>query len=105
MERAQTKIVDSASLEGHEFTHYINNLCSVYDSIYGLLVNQSRSELKIENYNKKHANKDSIEIAIFNNDRQQAMGNITALLGMKSKVFIRDDTSMWSNFSNLLILY
>ena len=39
-------------------------------------------------------------IAIFNNDRQQAMGNITTLLGVGCKVFLRSDTSMWQHYSN-----
>ena len=34
-------------------------------------------------------------IAIFNNNRQQAMGNINATLGLGCKVFIRTDTPMW----------
>ncbi len=39
-------------------------------------------------------------VSIFNNDRQQALGNIHALIGMKSKVFIRSDTCMWCYFSD-----
>ena len=34
-------------------------------------------------------------VAIFNNDRQQAMGNINASLGLGCKVFLRTDTPMW----------
>ena len=37
-------------------------------------------------------------IAVFNNDRQQAMGNINAALALGCKVFIRRDTSMWQIF-------
>ncbi|RDW21448.1 4-alpha-L-fucosyltransferase [Oceanobacillus arenosus] len=40
----------------------------------------------------------NIDIAIFNNDRQQALGNIYALLYLNKKVFIRSDTSMWLHF-------
>lgn len=40
----------------------------------------------------------SIDIAIFNNDRQQALGNIYALLYLNKKVYIRSDTSMWPHF-------
>ncbi|MCT4633629.1 MAG: TDP-N-acetylfucosamine:lipid II N-acetylfucosaminyltransferase [Firmicutes bacterium] len=36
-----------------------------------------------------------IEIAIFNHKRQQAMGNITTLLGNGKKVYIRDDITTW----------
>lgn len=40
----------------------------------------------------------NIDIAIFNNDRQQALGNIYALLYLNKKVYIRSDTSMWTHF-------
>lgn len=36
-----------------------------------------------------------IDIGIFNHNRQQGMGNITALLGMGKKVFIRKNISTW----------
>jgi dTDP-N-acetylfucosamine:lipid II N-acetylfucosaminyltransferase len=36
-----------------------------------------------------------IDIAIFNHERQQAMGNITTLLGLGKKVYIRDDITTW----------
>lgn len=36
-----------------------------------------------------------IDIAIFNHNRQQAMGNITTLLGLGKKVYIRDDITTW----------
>ncbi len=37
--------------------------------------------------------------AFFNNDRQQALGNINALLYFGTKVYIRTDTAMWSELS------
>jgi hypothetical protein len=39
-----------------------------------------------------------IDIAIMNHDRQQAMGNIIALLGMGKKVYIRSDITPWRYF-------
>jgi hypothetical protein len=36
-----------------------------------------------------------IDIAIFNHERQQAMGNITNLLGLGKKVYIKDDITTW----------
>lgn len=36
-----------------------------------------------------------IDIAIFNHERQQAMGNIITLLGLGKKVYIRDDITTW----------
>ena len=38
------------------------------------------------------------DVGIFNNDRQQAMGNITTLLAMGRKVYMRPDTSMWERY-------
>ncbi|MBR5372397.1 MAG: TDP-N-acetylfucosamine:lipid II N-acetylfucosaminyltransferase [Oscillospiraceae bacterium] len=37
-------------------------------------------------------------IAVFNNNRQQAMGNINAALGLGCKVYIRSDTAMWDSY-------
>lgn len=42
----------------------------------------------------------TMDIAVFNNNRQQAMGNISLLLGLGAKVFLRDDTTMWKRFSD-----
>lgn len=36
-----------------------------------------------------------IDIAIFNHDRQQALGNITSLLSFGKKIYIRDDITTW----------
>lgn len=40
----------------------------------------------------------SMDVAVFYNDRQQAMGNIAILLAAGTKIFIRDDTSMWKHY-------
>ena len=42
-----------------------------------------------------------IDIAIFNNDRQQALGNIFALMYMGKKVCLREGTSMWDELVNI----
>ncbi len=44
-----------------------------------------------------------IDIAIFNHNRQQAMGNIITLLGLGKKVYIRDDITTWDFFKKLQI--
>ncbi|MBR0256351.1 MAG: TDP-N-acetylfucosamine:lipid II N-acetylfucosaminyltransferase [Synergistaceae bacterium] len=36
---------------------------------------------------------------VFSNDRQQGMGNISILLRLGKKVYLRDDTSMWQHFT------
>lgn len=40
----------------------------------------------------------SVDIGIFNNSRQQALGNIITLLGLGKTVYMRDDTSQWQLF-------
>jgi hypothetical protein len=40
----------------------------------------------------------TIDIALFNHDRQQAMGNMIALVGMGKKVFMRPQVTSWSVF-------
>lgn len=42
----------------------------------------------------------SIDIAIFNHERQQAMGNTITLLGLGKTVFIRSDTTQWQFFKD-----
>ena len=37
----------------------------------------------------------SVDVAVFPHKRQQAMGNITTLLGMGKKVYIRNDITTW----------
>lgn len=40
----------------------------------------------------------SVDVAVFNNDRQQATGNITALMYLRKKIYLRADTSMWDEW-------
>ncbi|MDM1706956.1 TDP-N-acetylfucosamine:lipid II N-acetylfucosaminyltransferase [Thiopseudomonas alkaliphila] len=42
----------------------------------------------------------TIDIAIFNHKRQQAMGNTITLLGLGKTVYIRNDVSQWQFFKN-----
>lgn len=39
-------------------------------------------------------------VGIYNNDRQQALGNIYALLYLGSKIYLRTNTAMWDSFTN-----
>lgn len=41
-----------------------------------------------------------MDVGIFNNDRQQAMGNIFNMLGLGKKVYARDNTSMWKMYTD-----
>jgi hypothetical protein len=38
------------------------------------------------------------DVGIYNNNRQQGLGNISAMINMGKKVFIRKDTAMWESF-------
>lgn len=40
-------------------------------------------------------------IGFYNNDRQQAMGNISIMLSQGAKVYIRTDTSMWEKYQQM----
>ena len=40
----------------------------------------------------------SVDVAVFNNNRQQAMGNIAMLSYLGSKMYLRDDTTMWEQY-------
>lgn len=53
----------------------------------------------VEKYNEYLS---TIDISIFCNDRQQAMGNIGSLVYLGSKVFLRSDTAMWKYFTQEL---
>ena len=42
-----------------------------------------------------------IDIAVFAHKRQQAMGNMTTLLGLGKKVYLRSDVTPWEFYSKL----
>ena len=42
----------------------------------------------------------TMDVGVFANDRQQALGNIFYLMRLKKKVYLRKGTSMWNNFVN-----
>lgn len=47
-----------------------------------------------------------MDIGVFLNDRQQGMGNISNLLGLGKKIYLRQDTSMWAAYTKVgYILY
>ena len=60
--------------------------------LYGDKFRPLESFLPPEEYQKVL---DSVDVAIFNHDRQQALGNILALLHLGKKVFIKNDITTW----------
>lgn len=59
-----------------------------------------RDFMSLEEYTKFLA---EIDVAIFNHGRQQGMGNITTLLGMGKKVYLRKEITTWKFLENLKI--
>ena len=47
----------------------------------------------------------SCSAGVFNNNRQQGMGNISLLIRLGKKVYIRDDTAMWQHFRHNMKYY
>jgi len=60
--------------------------------LYGDKFRPLERNLPLEEYQKFL---DSVDVAIFNHDRQQALGNILALLHLGKKVFIKNDITTW----------
>lgn len=42
-----------------------------------------------------------VDIALFNHDRQQGLGNIITLLGLGKKVYLRDNITTWNSLTKL----
>lgn len=42
-----------------------------------------------------------MDIAIFNNNRQQALGNLAYLLATGAKIYLNDDSALWEIFNEL----
>jgi len=77
-------------------THYAQEVSTFGKKIFGNKFFPLESILERSEYNKMLS---SIEIAIFNFDRQQGIGNINALLYLGAKVYIRKTTTMWNFFN------
>lgn len=71
---------------------YAKQVAGYGKSIFGDKFNPLLEFMKFDDYKKLLAR---IDIAIFNHKRQQGMGNITALLGMGKKVFMRSDITSY----------
>lgn len=71
---------------------YSSSVIELGKSIYGNKFIPITEFLPFEKYIELLGN---IDIAIFNHKRQQAMGNITTLLGLGKKVYIREEITTW----------
>jgi dTDP-N-acetylfucosamine:lipid II N-acetylfucosaminyltransferase len=79
-------------------TEYAQQVIQFGRNIFGEKVIPLEGFMPLDAY-KKHLS--AIDIAIFNNNRQQAVGNIISLLGFGKKVFMRSDVSSWKSLSKM----
>lgn len=68
------------------------------ESLFGDKFIPLRNFMPLEEYNKLLA---IIDVAIFNHNRQQGMGNIVGLVGLGKKVYLRNDITTWQTLSNI----
>jgi hypothetical protein len=87
----------SYGFEGYEA--YADGVVDYAQRLFGVdAVQVLREQLAGSEYTRMLT---QIDVGIFNNDRQQAMGNITQLLSMGAKVYLRPGTLMWGHFVRL----
>jgi len=86
---AKIKIICPLSYGSAE---YREKVIEVGNKIFGDKFQPITDFMPFENYLELLA---KIDIAIFNHKRQQAVGNITTLLGLGKKVYIREDITTW----------
>ncbi|HPH11995.1 MAG TPA: TDP-N-acetylfucosamine:lipid II N-acetylfucosaminyltransferase [Thermotogota bacterium] len=79
---------------------YANRVIEYGKSIFG---GKFVPLLKLLNVNEYSRILNVVDIAIFNHDRQQAGSNITALLYLGKKVYIRKNTTTWQYFEDKCI--
>lgn len=76
-------------------TTYIDNVMNAGRRIFGKSFIPLTSYMKFEEYVDVLS---KCKVAIFNNTRQQALGNIELMTLLGGKVFIREDNVMWEEF-------
>lgn len=76
---------------------YAREIIDLGESIFGAKFIKITNYLSSEEYSEVLS---KVDIAIFNHERQQGLGNILALLYLGKKVYIRSDTTPWEYFIN-----
>lgn len=76
---------------------YAREIINLGKSIFGDKFIEITKYLSPEEYSEVLS---KVDIAIFNHERQQGLGNILALLYLGKKVYIRSDTTPWEYFIN-----
>jgi dTDP-N-acetylfucosamine:lipid II N-acetylfucosaminyltransferase len=77
---------------------YADRVVAYARDIFGDKVEPLREQVQGDEYLKMLA---SVDVGIFNNDRQQATGNISQLALTGAKIYMRPEVSMWKHFSEL----
>ena len=77
---------------------YVESVIEVGKKLFGDKFVPIRSFMEISDY---WSLLNKCKVGVFNNDRQQAMGNINSMAILGAKVYIRSDTVMWNEFVNM----
>lgn len=80
------------------FEEYAQEVIDYSAELFGDRIHPIREKMPGEEY-LKFLN--DMDVGLFNNNRQQAMGNISQLILCGAKVYIRTDTPMWDHFNSL----
>lgn len=78
--------------------HYANRVINYGRSVFG---DKFIPILDFVPFDKYLSFLSEIDIAIFNNNRQQAIGNVITLLGLGKKVYMRTEVTSWDAFLQL----
>lgn len=76
---------------------YADEIEAIGKELFGEKFEAIRSYMDLKEYYQLLA---QMDIAIFYNDRQQALGNITAFAFLEKKIYLREATSMWDEWVN-----
>lgn len=80
---------------------YATDVISYGTKVFGEKFMAITNFLPIDEYNSLL---NSVDIAIFNHQRQQAMANTVSLLGMGKKVFMRSDVTQWEFLKSIEVM-
>ena len=92
------KVIVPLSYGNHGAKEYLEEVINKGIEIFGDKFVPLTEYMPFEKYLELLA---EIDIAVFNHKRQQAMGNITTLLGLGKKVYVRSGETPWKMFEEL----
>lgn len=75
--------------------NYIQETLAVGNELLGPAFHPLTKMMPLQEYTNLLS---SCQVAVFNNDRQQAMGNINTALMLGTKLYLRNGTSMWEQY-------